>query len=101
MDIIHEKALATILFSIVFIILIGAATPYIQQQISQTNEITDESLKYSKPALDGTNSDFDVDNIPMDDVVSPGPPTSESIALRPPLKTQIYEKDGIITDKHK
>ena len=54
MDIIHEKALATILFSIVFIILIGAATPYIQQQISQTNEITDESLKYSKPALDGT-----------------------------------------------
>ena len=39
--------------------------------------------------------------IPMDDVVSPGPPTSESIALRPPLKTQIYEKDGIITDKHK
>lgn len=70
MDIIHEKALATILFSIVFIILIGAATPYIQQQISQTNEITDESLKYSKPALDGTNSDFDVDNIPMDDVVT-------------------------------
>ena len=39
--------------------------------------------------------------IPMDDVASPRSPTSESIALRPPLKTQIYEKDGIITDKHK
>ena len=39
--------------------------------------------------------------IPMDDVASLGPPTSESIALRPPLKTQIYEKDGIITYKHK
>ena len=38
--------------------------------------------------------------IPMDDVASLGPPNSESIALWPPLKTQIYEKDGIITDKH-
>ena len=38
--------------------------------------------------------------IPMDDVASLGPPTSESIALWPPFKTQIYEKDGIITDKH-
>ena len=38
--------------------------------------------------------------IPMDDVASPGPPTSESIALWLPLKTQIYEKDGIITDKY-
>lgn len=70
MDIIHERALATILFCCVFVILIVATAPYIKDQITQADEINDQSLKYSKPVLDGTNTNFDIDNIPRDDVVT-------------------------------